>query len=95
MNSAVESTILLALETKDPRFDELALNFIEKYYLPFNTTIPNGNSQEEYGRNLVLMYTRSQKQLNEERTQVVPKSTFDDASKKMREKAALKMKKIN
>jgi ABC-type phosphate/phosphonate transport system substrate-binding protein len=42
------------------------------------------------------MYTRSQKQLAEERTQVnLPKLSSEDISKKMREKFAAKMKKMN
>jgi hypothetical protein len=31
MGSAVECSIVLALETKDSRFDELALRFEEQY----------------------------------------------------------------
>lgn len=47
-------------------------------------------------QNLIKMYTRSQKQLAEEKANLKPPlPSTEDASKKMREKFAIKMKKMN
>lgn len=94
MTNALESVILLALETKDTRFDTLAARFIST---GFFTSIVVNISQEDYARNLIQMYQRSQKQLAEDKkkSSLQPNITNEDIDKKIKEKAAIRMKRMN
>lgn len=58
MGNTLETAILLALETKDIRFDKLAKEFIETGYF--------GNSPDDYVSQLIRMYKTIQKQIAEE-----------------------------